>query len=491
MAVLAAGLLLVAAAAHGFEAAPLLETGPDVPAGAGWRAFGPFLQELPEPAPGPVRETAFFRPLYTSYTGEADDFGARGWEVVWPFAFGRHQDAGSYQWVTPFLHTRLNDADPASRERWWLLPLWFNGRDSAGQPYWALFPVGGTIGDWLGFDHVTFWLFPVYVATDKGGVKSSCWLWPIFGQSQGGNQVDRWRVFPFYVRSQDARQKQTHVVWPFWHQAERFPDPRTGRRGESWMLFPLCGADHQYDKTGREVSHSWTVLWPFFSGGDAEKVHYFRCPWPFYRTADADTSFGRERSFHVWPFYGSMQSPGREVNYALWPVIHWWQVPEKKQQRHYTGVMPFFWKETVRTETGAPVAWHHQVWPLWRYEHGPEAQRLRVLALWPAGGPAVVYRNWAPLWTVYNWDRRDGVAGHDLLWGLAQYRGDPERTRKCSLFPLFSYRADPGGYELQLLTGLAGWGRQGGQGTGRALWFFRWGGPAAVPAPAAASAPHP
>ena len=471
--VLAGGLLAVPPTSA-FEGAPLWETAPEVN-GDGWRALGPFLQDLPTPG-GPLREAAVVRPIFTAFQGEPDDYQSRGWEVLWPLAFGRRQSDGAYQWVTPFLHSRVDYRDAASRERWWLLPVWFSGRDSGGQPYWAVFPIGGTIGDWMGYDHVTFWLFPLYVATDKNGVTSTCWLWPIFGQAQGGDQVDKRRVFPFYGRSQDARQKQTYVLWPFWNQVEQLPSPRTGRRGDGWLLFPVCGSQHQYDQEGQETGHSWTVLWPFFSGGESETMSYSRCPWPFYRTATEDSRFGKETALHVWPFYGVTKAASRETHYAAWPLVHWWRVPEGHRERQYTGVMPLFWQETVR-ENGQSVAWHHQVWPLWRFEHEPEAARLRVLALWPASGPAVIYRTWAPLWTLYSWDFRAGTAYHDLLWGMAQYHHDAERTRKCALFPFFNYRAATDGYEWQLLTGLVGWGWQSGQATGRALWFIHWGGP--------------
>jgi hypothetical protein len=470
------GLLLVLAAGGApaaraeFDWAPLAARAAAPAAAPDWRAAGPLLERRSSPD-GRFRLRALPRPLYTDFRDAT--LGLADQDFLWPFGFSRERPDGGHTFVIPFLHTA---SAGAPRERWWLLPLLFTGTNDQGRRYFALFPVGGRIGDILAFDEVDFALFPLWLRTRKGATVSQSWLWPVVGWTDGPG-VRKRRVFPFWLSAETERERRTAILWPFWHRQERRADARGGS-GSGWLLWPLYGRYVHRDAAGTPRHQSWTCLWPFFSGESGPERERLYAPWPFYRR---DLAAGKPEAeadkLQLWPFYGRQRQWHRESSYILWPFWLDGRFVGGDTEATTRGRLLLYWESTGRQRANGHPAWQYRLlWPLWSQDRQGDAATTRVLALWPARRADAIERNYAPFWTLYRQERHGEGVSHELLWGLLQWRRQtPDAALGWSCFPLAEYRRAPAGdFSCNLFKGLAGWGRRGGHGTGRALWFIRW-----------------
>ena len=239
------------------RAAPLVSREHDAEWDRRDRALGPLFEQA-ERTSGELLAAA--RPFVSRY--EKPRTGFTSTEVLWPL-YSHHRINDRTSWRFLFFFGGNGDVtDPESRYHVWLMPLWFHGRDSHGKGYAALFPLGGTIREFLGLDRVSFVLFPLYESHEVNGIQSRAHLWPIFTSSSSsegadGPLVERRGTFPFYGTSyREDQWRRKYVGWPFYTSVEYFG----GRypKGGGFMLFPI------YGHSKLEGQESWTVIPPFF-----------------------------------------------------------------------------------------------------------------------------------------------------------------------------------------------------------------------------------
>jgi hypothetical protein len=457
------------AADDGFDAAPLWQLDPQ-PTHTLRRGLGPVL----EFSDAPPRELDAVRPLWSRYADPTQPVVLH--DVLWPLFMTRttaelHQQLG----LLGIYRRRLVPADGSGQRQTWLFPLYIQGRTREHQGYWALFPAGGTVRDFFGFDTIRFYAFPVYLTADKGATHSRHILWPFYARVQGPT-VEKHRLFPFYGYARRPGQWDNRfILWPFILYGWTLDDAKPGR---AFALFPLYGRiDYANPAAGREL-HQRAYLWPFFTALRTESASRRNLPWPFIQLADNYPQPGDYRRY-VWPFWGVDRNPQKEDTFYVWPLIR------HRTERSLTGtidrwyVLPFYWDfDYAPTPVAkAPANTFHQVWPLVSWEDGPNgARRVRSLALWPLRTWPAIDRNYAPFWTLYEYRAADQQRQHDLLWGLWQFRRAEEQVTRCSLFPLWHYRraADDSARRFDLLTGLIGHERTPDGNRLRLLWFIRF-----------------
>ncbi len=442
------------------------------------RALGPLIERRIS-VDGSAVQSALPRPLWTRYEVPGKKLIYN--DFLWPLAFSRSRPDGDYQYVVLFLHSSEPGLD---NKRMWLLPILFYGHQAPrNKAYFALFPVGGRMGDWLGFDTVDFVLFPIWVRSRKSDMETTTWLWPIFSHTKG-ERVEKRRVFPFYGMTQDAREKRSFYVWPFGYGIDQFKDAK-GREGHGWFVLPFYGQYKRTDADGKVLHSAWTCLWPFFSGESGPERDRLYAPWPFYRhdTGDAPEYAGGEKidKLNLWPVYGRETKEKRRSGYTLWPFWQWGEAESEDMTKSFTTLVPFWWSASSRKGEAELMAFR-ELWPLWRLEREDGRSRASVLSLWPQRRAECIQRNYAPLWTLYTRDTDPAGIRHDVFWGLAKWHrtaasGD---TRRASLFPVFEYESRPlaptvdgkaEGWSFDLVKGLVGWGRDGDRRRLRLLWI--------------------
>jgi len=396
-----------------------------------------------------TEEGSFFavRPFYSHTVLEEGEIR----DVFWPLYSRKSfkDEKTSRALIFWWTHT-FNAQEESPRNRNWLFPFYFQGRDVNGENYFALFPLGGTIYEFLGRDRISFALFPMFGKSQINEVKTTSVLWPIYSRTRGDG-IQRDRIFPIVGKTVlENKYEKKFILWPFWTSVDYF---YPGDSGSSWILFPICGrANLENEKT------LW-VIPPFFRFTTGERENRMYCPWPFFQKKDNE----RHNKLYVWPLWGRDRYAGgiSHRNFLFWPIF--WS--ERTEQTHLTKTrrmaLPFFYLErNFLREEGVPKeeqteiskAW--KIWPLMSWQREEHASRFRMLELWPIeSGP--IERNWAPLWTLYKRTEVDGLIRKDLLWFVWHSERSDAKDR----------------FEWSLLKGLLEYKKKADSKGGRLLWI--------------------
>lgn len=394
---------------------------------AAFGGFYPFYEALE------TDEGSFFalRPFYSKTRVE----GRQVEDVLWPLysrkSFQNEQTSRAliFWWSHQF---DANEDSP--RQRHWLLPFYFQGTDAAGEDYVALFPLGGTIHEFLGRDTISFALFPLVANSQVNDVKTTSILWPIYSKTRGEG-IQRDRVFPVVGKSVlEGAYEKRFLFWPLWTSADYF---YPGDSGRAWILFPVCGRSHL-----EQESTLW-LLPPFFRFTDGERQDRIFCPWPFVQK---EKSAERDKLW-IWPLWGrDLRGDGAlSRHFAAWPFL--WSErrngPQETTERKMA--LPFLYHErAVRDDE--EISSYRKIWPLVSSRREGDVSRFRLLELWPLKESAPIERNWAPLWTLYERTERAGTVKKNLLWFLwsSERSNDEDRSEWSFLKGLFSCRKEAG-----------------------------------------------
>lgn len=482
------------------------------------RALGP-LFERQEAADG--KTFTAVRPFYSRTFDAGNARTLR--EYLWPVAMNKDFRGETYWRILLAYENDFDSTNSAARHRFIIFPIFYSGKDVHDESYFAVFPLGGKINEFLGQDKIWFAMFPLYMYMSVNDVKTYDVLWPFISRTTGQN-VSRFRVFPLYGQS-SRRDDWTKrfVLWPFWTSAHySYPD---GQTGGGFVLFPLFGHTKLTDQ------ESWMLLPPFFRWSRNDKGYRSgNVPWPFIQYAS-----GRDNKLYFWPLWGTRHSGNGNIrsSFFIWPIGSSLDEDRSDYDLHRFSLFPLAFYESKtpksavsgqrsemrcqeeeggslgtngtlqaaegdsssrsntppRQYAGSPASpvseegvqvntaksgRFFKLWPLASYQREDDAIRIRMLDLWPGKSLPAIERNYAPLWTLYSHVRMDGASEDELLWGLFRRSNDNQGGRHLSLFPLFSCGKRPADdfREWSLLMGLTGYKREGLLKTYRMLYFF-------------------
>lgn len=466
-------------------------------------------------AAGPFYETATypdgtslyapFRPVYSSGLRPDPRDYRHDWESLWPLAQGKtlHRDRS---WrILNLYHNDRDIADPLSPTHTTFFPFLFYGRARDGRPYAAIFPLGGSIGDFLVKERIEFLLWPIWMRSYVNDVTTTDILWPIWSRTTTpDNHIDKFRILPFYARSDKAGKfHKVSVLWPFWTHAD-YLYPNSS--GTSWVLWPFCGRTDLTDQTG------WSVLPPLIQHGEATNGDFRTyAPWPFY----VHVRKGSIETLRLWPFYGRYDHGNLRRRYWAWPLLtheknaystvryrRWTFVPfyssaaytrapsaaPKPPPRHPTPeqrAAPPSPDPYADPDAETPISGHTKLWPLFTYQtrHEPDtATRFAALDLWPGPAAPAVERSWAPFWTLFDYRTyaatprasAPDASSLSLLWGLYRQSHAPDAPAEFELFPIWRHvRApDDADRHWSVLKGLLAYDRAPDAKRLRLLWFI-------------------
>jgi hypothetical protein len=381
------------------------------------------------------------RPFYSSSVDPAEERARR--DYFWPL-YTRKDFKGEQYSRLLFFGYSTDFSPDTDRHRNWVLPIYFKGTSAHGENYFALFPLGGTIYEFLGRDKVMFVLFPIYAKSHVNEVHTKSVLWPIYSNSKGG-KVDRFRVWPAYGRSSlEGEFNKKFILWPFYNSVE-YTNERNP--GGGFILFPI------YGRVKTELADNRWYIPPFFRYMKSEPQWIVHAPWPFIQLADG-TMYKRI----FWPIYGKKQLETTTQQFWLWPFFWNNQTEHLHYTQHRRYALPFFAsKSNVMTRpdetynVGEVSERYWKVWPLMSWERNHQGSRFRTLELWPWHNPAGIERNWAPLWTLYRRERAEGQVGHHLLWGLYRKTKGSESFEWSLLKGLVGYKNTEGRRQYRFL----------------------------------------
>jgi len=455
------------------DAGPLYRAGPDVHGTATMRVLGPLVERQ---SSGDGMTFSAVRPFWSRVADPDRDRAVS--DFLWPLGMDKtYRGERDWRYFPAFGHD-FDVGQSRSRHRWTVFPLLFGGRSLQDQPYFAVFPLGGTLHEFLGRDRIVFVLFPLYAYNQMDATRSHSVLWPIFSRTVGP-EIYRWRVWPFYGYSYNQdRWTKRFVMWPLWTSVQyHFPD----QPGSGFVLFPL------YGRVDVGERHSRMLLPPFFKyewAGDHHRA--WNAPWPFVQY-----SRGSVDKLYFWPLYGRKALAHERQWFALWPLVSGQRSEQPKQIVNHFRALPLVYYEStyerlpageagddaVRVERKKALARYFKLWPLFSYRREADHSLLRTLALWPLKHTPGIERNWAPLWSLYTRERAGDVRESELLWGLYRQRRTATQ-RDVSVFPLLRTHRDHtcASRSWSLLYGLVGMEKKGEQRTWRLLYILRIGG---------------
>lgn len=449
-----------------YDFGPLAASRSDVDGGHTRTALGPFIAQVDSPRGDHYRGV---RPFYTrteSYDGQRVVQ-----DGLWPLATAKQLDE-EFSWrLLLAMYHNFDSTNPEGRYSFWFLPLYYQGRDAQGDGYVGLFPLGGSIHEFLGRDEINFALFPLWLNTRINDIESNTWLWPIFSRTVG-DDIYRWRVFPLYGYSKFRDDwEKSFVLWPLYTRAKFYYEDT---QGGGFILFPLFGHMKLTDQ------ENWWLIPPLFHYTTSERQNLIYAPWPFITIAR-----GEKDKTYVWPLWGSYRDTSERGSFFLWPFGSTRHQDEVGHRSHMFRIMPFLDLRSVKAveeqdgmkiETEA-VARYSQLWPLGNYMRQDDLKRFRLLDLWPFKDRAPIERNWTPLWTLYQQTWGEEGAEASLLWGLYRYERRTDERKYQSLFPVFDYERDAKQQKMSwnLLKGLVGYESGAGGGRVRLLYFLKFG----------------
>ncbi|MFW5802570.1 MAG: hypothetical protein ACOCWJ_01510 [Verrucomicrobiota bacterium] len=446
------------------------------------RAFGP-LFSLNEPLwPAEQLVSAYPRPAYVQFRDA--DSGTTGIDSFWPLAVHRRRPGrrSTRLALAYYSHQEGEGDDSDDQLRWGLIPILWGGRVPDKGSYFALFPAGGVVHDMIGYDHIRFALFPLYLNTVRTGSHQHSLLWPIFSVTRSDGRLEKWRVFPLIGGARSASKRQYFALWPLLHAMRENTDE--GRTRKAFAFLPFYGQlTETDDRTSEETFWSRTVLWPLFSGATGHGMTRLHLLYPFYqsKTLRKNEEIVYKKQF-FWPFYGTRERSDEHYRFIAWPFHHQWiQQPDENTTRKHQYFLPFYWSSVLRENDRVTRSRHH-VWPLVRTERRGQYSLTTALALWPYGNAAPIQRSYAPFWTLY------ARAGHgrgfeeEALWGLWQYAEQyPEKSEETDaiskarwrLFPFVDARRDGENYSVSFLKGLLKVTNAEDQ-KNRLFWLLKW-----------------
>jgi len=403
------------------------------------------------------------RPLFSRASDDAQH--EHYTDVIWPWSSFHEREKYFDWWAFPAFGKDENVDAPLSRHTLWLLPIYCEGRTRAGHNFAAVFPLGGTVCDFLGMDQMEFLFFPLYVGYHQGHQTGECYLWPIYCRETGPVR-DKYRVFPFYGRMTNATERDSFVLWPFWTE-QTFDGPK--KKGTAEMLFPIYGSVNTDKQKG------WMVLPPFFSYLKSEDETKLHCPWPFYQKERLKN--GDKTAY--WPLWDDTRTSTGERRYILWPC--WWEYRSEASDRCETSsyLVPFYYQDQFAHKVENHFVSdmdYLRIWPLFSQSRSGEDSRFRFLELSPLRDARGLESNWAPFWSLYVCERHGSAYDHDVLWGLARWGKQCDDIHYGQVGPFFFWSHGPqASLEWSFLSGLIGREGQGDHACTRWLWFFHSG----------------
>ncbi len=381
------------------------------------------------------------RPFYS----HVEDPATKRWhkDYFWPLYTRKGFEGETYSRFLFFGYSQ-DFSEENDRHHNWVLPFYFQGVDVNGESYFALFPFGGTIHEFLGRDKIKFVLFPIYGTSNVGDVRTTTVLWPIGSKTQGP-KVERFRIWPFYGTSSVLNEfDKKFVLWPI-YTSVKYTNKRNP--GSGFILIPI------YGQIKTEQADTYWLIPPFFRYMNSKDQWIVHAPWPFVQLAG-----GEMKKRIVWPLYGKKSLGTLTREYAFWPLFWNNQTQYEHHIQHRRYALPFVayqsevvTKKTKRYEVGDVASRYWKIWPLMSWERKDGISRFRTLELWPLRNTLGVERNWAPWWTLYRRTNTNGEIGHDLLWGLYRQRKSPQNFEWSLLKGFVGYKKTPNNRRYQIL----------------------------------------
>jgi len=428
-----------------------------------------------------------FNPLYRSAVHEMD--GSEEKEAAIPFFFSRGSADASGWGLRPFFAYR-SDKDGSSSscdflpplgrykrngERtmlrfwplywytsatnpeggedmdWILFPLFFGGSSHNGEDYFAFFPVGGRIRNFVVFDTFDFILWPLYQSiTRKATTECTAkTILLLFSWTTGGVRDDSFRILPFYMRDiREGKYKRYSVLWPFFgYQKNHLDTKHPSTLHGFWPLYSYEKSDNRYHlgligpflfmgpliQAGSETPDLWKNGDEYHPNLDEQDYYIYDLPWPLVHI-EKNREFERIRVFPFYSYYSSFEKDGFQSKAYLIPFF--WSRKEERDEWTKSDFffVPFIHQSTREYTYDEGEDSYFQFWPLFhnasKKDGTGEFSLLSPLPLRTESLVSPVDEVLGPFWSLYRCNNTaSGATRHTALFHLFSMYSDEMETR--------------------------------------------------------------
>ena len=446
--------------------------------GESWTGAGPILFRKPQ-ADAEGNTASGFRPFWVQLHTPADEF--RAGAFLYP-VFRYTVDENTYRWsVFELIRSwdrRARAGAPSSifdeRGEFEVFPFWFSRQ--SGDPelsYRGLFPIYGTVKNKLGFERLSWTLFPFYVENEKRGAVTTSSPWPIIRVTRGA--AHGWGVWPLfhYIDRPGVSRYETYL-WPLGYNATRQPSPDdppgTAPRRD-------IGALPFYARSTGPGYISEDFLWPFFGYTDrTQPVRYSerRFFWPFLVAGRGDNRYVQRFA----PFYTHSINKGYDKKWFVWPLVRHAEWTDADLARTRTQFLYFvYWNEAQRSAGNAdsPAAELTHLWPLFsHWDNGAGRRQWQFLSPFEVFFPGndMVRHAWSPLLAIARHEQRaPGDKRTSLFWNAITWeRQAREERSEFHIGPLLGVTREGDERRISIGNGLLSFRRRADAGW-RMLWL--------------------
>ncbi len=390
-----------------------------------------------------------------------------------------------------FLYPLLTHREYATDERWSLFdliifegpknpdapgvrgfdiwPVYFS-RDTgkAATSYHAVFPIHGTMLNRLGYDRLSWTLFPLYARLERQGLVTTAAPWP-FVKIYGGDGNRGFALWPLFGRwGKPGVYQNEFYLWPLIYRNES--RMTAAQPTVSLGVLPFYARDQSAGAL------SETFVWPFFGYTHRWAPYHYRETrwfWPLWVQGRGD-----ERLVDRWaPFYTHSIYKGDDKRWVLWPIFRQEKWTDAGLAQTKTQFLYFIYWSLRERSAAQPARFSAQkthLWPLFSYwNNGAGRRQLQILS------PLEVFFQdnepvrlaYSPLFAVYRYEQTaPGDVRWSLLWDAITWRRSPSR-REFHLGPLLSVTRGPRGKRIALIGGLFGLRKPPGGGGWRPFLF--------------------
>jgi hypothetical protein len=348
------------------------------------------------------------------------------------------------------------------KERFTLFPIYFRQRGPAPEDNYTMFlPFYGTIRNRIFRDRIHIVMMPLYVSTDKHGMRTDNYLLPFFHIRSGAGVTGK-QFWPVMGKEHKDITSKTNM----WGEVESIPG-----YDKAFVMWPLyCRNEMGIGSTNEE---SQKLYFPFYAkmksparetvaygypigftkiDNRAGKYMERGAPWPLITWARGEGKTANR----VWPFYGDAKSPTLESKFIGWPIYKFNRINSEELDRKRTRILFFFYSDTSEKNTITKAERRRQSqWPLFmKTKELNGNERLQVLALIeplvPGNGP--VERLYSPIWSLWRSEKnaKTGASSQSALWNLYRKDETKEGKKVSAFFGLFQCKTDETGKHWRL-----------------------------------------
>ena len=344
------------------------------------------------------------------------------------------------------------------------VPFYFFKRGfGAENDYAAVWPLGGTVKNFLGKERADWFLWPLWVKTQNANVKNYWFPWPLInyrcGQAHG---------FAFYPLGGHFFQKDVYDVryflWPLGYDCKDYKNQvfkkgflplyayeKSHNVDDLSIVWPIWG----HRKEVRPNYEEHRLLWPLWVQGRGEERYVNRWA-PFY-TFSKDLKCKKDKTWFFWPFFKQQnwQQEGIDIYQEQFLYfIFWHQEQKSHREQKFLGSKTHFW-------------------PIYSYwKNGEDHEQLQMLSPFEVFFPTnnVVRDIYTPMFNLYRYEKKGGTVRQSLLFGLIKECRNEDGVHLHCGFCL-DYKNTKQEKSFSFLKGLVEYKKVNGRNTAKLFWI--------------------